>query len=92
MTAPIRPRTRTDLSVVELDHEAVVYDGSTGNLHHLNPSATVVFSLCDGTATIRELAQDIAAAFGRPREEVEPQVRRLLTSFRRQGLLEASHD
>lgn len=82
-----RPKVREDLTVVELDGEAVVYDESSGELHHLNPSATLVFGLLDGTATIRELVADVSDAFGVPVEEVEPQLRDLVRDFRRLGLL-----
>lgn len=87
MTAPIKPRIRDGLAVVELDGEAVIYDEDSGNLHHLNPTATVVFALCDGSATVREMAGEIAEAFGVPAEQVEPQVRTLLRRFRKQELL-----
>jgi PqqD family protein of HPr-rel-A system len=90
MTAPIRPKARADLAVVELDGEAVIYDPVSGDLHHLNPTATVVFSLCDGSASIRELAVEIAEVFGQPTDEIEAQVRRLLRGLRKQGLLEPS--
>jgi PqqD family protein of HPr-rel-A system len=85
--AATRPRVRGDLTVVVLDGEAVVYDEASGELHHLNPSATVVFELLDGTSTIRELATDVADAFGRPPEEIEKQIRTLVRRFRRLGLL-----
>jgi PqqD family protein of HPr-rel-A system len=85
--AATKPRTRPDLTVVELDGEAVIYDEDTGNLHHLNPTATIVFGLCDGTSTMREMSVDIAEAFGVPVEEVEPQVRRLIRQFRKADLL-----
>jgi PqqD family protein of HPr-rel-A system len=83
----VRPRVRGDLTVVVLDGEAVVYDEASGELHHLNASATIVFELLDGTSTIRELATDVADAFGRPPQEIETQVRTLVRQFRRLGLL-----
>jgi PqqD family protein of HPr-rel-A system len=85
-----RPKVRADLTVVELDHEAVVYDEASGDLHHLNPTATVVFGLCDGTSTAKELSADISEAFGVSLEEVEPQVRRLVRELRKAGLLESN--
>jgi PqqD family protein of HPr-rel-A system len=87
MTAPIKPRMRDDLTVVELDGEAVMYDDHSGELHHLNATATLVAELCDGTATIKELSSDISDGFGVPHEQVERQVRTLLRSLRRAGLL-----
>jgi PqqD family protein of HPr-rel-A system len=82
-----RPRVRDDLTVVELDGEAVVYDERSGELHHLNPTATLIFGFLDGTATVRELAADVADAFGVPADEVETQIRTLVRSFRKLGLL-----
>ncbi|MGQ0668351.1 MAG: HPr-rel-A system PqqD family peptide chaperone, partial [Actinomycetota bacterium] len=69
--------------IVDLDQEAVIYDERSGDLHHLNPTATLVFQLLDGSATIRELSADIAEAFGLNPEEVEGQVRALVRRFRR---------
>jgi PqqD family protein of HPr-rel-A system len=82
-----RPRVRSDLTVVELDGEAVIYDEETTDLHHLNPTATIVFGLCDGASTMKEISIDISEAFGAPIEEVEPQVRALIRRFRRVRLL-----
>ncbi len=83
----IKPKVRDDLTVVELDGEAVIYDDETSELHHLNPTATIVFGLCDGASTMREISSDIAQAFKVPVGEVEPQVRSLVRRFRKSGLL-----
>ncbi|MGH2746660.1 MAG: HPr-rel-A system PqqD family peptide chaperone [Actinomycetota bacterium] len=84
----MKPRVRDDLAVVELDGEAVVYDEDGGQLHHLNPTATVIFQMCDGTATVKEFSADIAEAYGLTATEIERQVRALLREFRKSGLLE----
>lgn len=86
----MKPKVREDLAVVELDGEAVVYDEESGDLHHLNPTATIVFSLCDGTSTVKELAGEISRAFEVSADKVEQQVRGLLREFRKVGLLEGS--
>lgn len=85
-----KPRARSDLAIVELDGEAVIYDERSGSLHHLNPTATIVFSLCKGTATIQELSTDIADAFGVSLQMVEPDVRRVLRQFRKADLLDGN--
>ena len=87
VTAPQRPVARDDLTVIELDGEAVVYDERTGNLHHLNQTATLIFSLCDGTGTARELSVDIARASNLRVEQIEPQVRSLLRTLKKEGLV-----
>ena len=88
--AAVKPRVRDDLTVVELDGEAVIYDEQTADLHHLNPTATIVFGLCDGTATMAEIATDISEAFRVPATEVEVQVRGLVRQFRKAKLLSPS--
>jgi len=85
--AVTRPRVREGLTVVELDGEAVIYDEGSGDLHHLNPTATIVLGLCDGASTMREMSLDIAVAFGAPADEVEAQVRALIHQFRKADLL-----
>ena len=88
MTPPQRLRARNGLTVIELDGEGVVYDADSGNLHHLNHTAWLVFSLCDGTGTARELSADIADAFEMDATEVEHQVRSLLRTMKREELVE----
>jgi PqqD family protein of HPr-rel-A system len=82
-----RPRARDDLTVVELDGEAVIYDEINGDLHRLNPTATVVFSLLDGSATLDDLAGDIADAYGMPVEQVTAQVAELVEQLADSHLL-----
>lgn len=86
--AAMKPKVREDLAVVELDHEAIVYDEDGGRLHHLNPTATMIFQMCDGTATVKELSADIADVYGLDVADVERQVRALLREFRSSDLLE----
>ena len=86
--AAMRPRVRADLAVVELDGEAVVYDERSSQLHLLNPTATLVFKLCDGSVTVKELAADMADVFSVPVQDVEREIRALLRGFRKTHLLD----
>lgn len=83
----MRPAVRSDLTIVELDGEAVVYDEASGELHHLNPSATIVLTLCDGTATVDEMAAWIAEASGVDPAEIADQVRTTIDRFSGAGLI-----
>jgi PqqD family protein of HPr-rel-A system len=84
------PKARDELTIVHLDGESVVYVEASGDLHHLNTTATAVLDLCDGTSTIAELATAVAEAFDMPFERIEPDVRSLLRQLRRADLLEPS--
>ena len=82
------PKARADLAVVELDGQAVIFDERTGELHHLNESATAIFTMCDGSRSPDELTTHISTTFGVPRREVAPDVGALLRRLRDVGLLE----
>ena len=86
--AATKPKTRSDLGVVEVGAELIVYDPAAEHVHHLNPSAALVFGLCDGTATMRETSVELAAAMARPETDVERDVRATVREFRRAELLE----
>jgi hypothetical protein len=86
----LKPKVRSDLTVAELEGEAVIYDDETRQVHYLNQTATIVFNLCDGGSSIKELSADIADAFSLRQGEIEPQVRTLIRSFREAGFLEGS--
>jgi PqqD family protein of HPr-rel-A system len=83
----MRPSVRDDLTIIELDGEAVVYDDASGELHHLNPSATIVLSLCDGGTTVDEMVGVIAEAAGLGAGEIDEQVRTTVERFARAGLI-----
>ena len=84
MTAP---QIRDDLTIVELDGEAVVYDERSGGIHHLNPGATLVLSMLDGSTLIDDLVREIAEAVDEPREKLERQIAAIVQRFAEAGLL-----
>ncbi|SRR6266705_1052011 len=90
MAIASKPKVREDLDVVELDDELVLYDPVRDDVHYLNPAAAIVFQLCDGSATVREVAGEIAQPLGIPEKRIERQVRTLLKELRKVGLLEGS--
>lgn len=83
-----RPKVRAALSVVELDGEAVLYDPDSMDVHRLNQTATLILGLLDGTATVDELATDVAEVFDRPLGEVREQLRNLVAELDENRILE----
>jgi hypothetical protein len=90
--AEFKPKTRSDLTLVEIDGEALVYDPRTEGIHHLNPMASIVYQLTDGKATVSETACGIAEAFGARVEDVERDVKSAVREFRNLQLLEGKDD
>lgn len=61
------PAARSDGLVVEhLAGETLIYDLERDEAHHLNPTATVVFELCDGRSTVKALAARVGERVGHP--------------------------
>ena len=82
-----KPKVRDGAVVLEIDDGAIVLDPVWGRVTHLNAEATLVFGLCDGTASMRQTATEIANGFNLDVVEVERQVRALVRDFERGGLL-----
>jgi len=59
---------------VEIEGEAVAWNAEDGALHRLDPIATLVFQLCDGTATLGRTVADLADAFAQPAHQLEGDV------------------
>jgi hypothetical protein len=53
LSNPIR---RNDLEIDEADDGLIVFDPRAEMVHHLNPSAAIIFDLCDGTRDLDAIA------------------------------------
>ena len=84
----LKPKARADLTFVPIEDEAILYDPEAVRLHHLNPSAALIFQLCDGSGTVKELARDIAEELELPHDEILNQVRSVVNHFRHSGILD----
>jgi hypothetical protein len=59
-------RQREGLFVERAGREVLVYDESANTAHALNPTAAVVFELCDGATSIDEMTRTVAERCGLP--------------------------
>jgi PqqD family protein of HPr-rel-A system len=83
----LKPKARTDLTFVQIEDEAILYDPESVRLHHLNHSAALIFQLCDGSGTVEELARDIADELGLPEDDILKQVQQVVGHFEHSGIL-----
>lgn len=75
------------LSSVELDGETVIYDESNGSVHLLDPIATIVWSVLDGTSTLEDICADLVETFGADPQQVRGDVVTLAQHLGHSGLL-----
>ncbi|HWD53975.1 MAG TPA: PqqD family protein [Acidimicrobiales bacterium] len=81
-----RPVARPGLEINEVADGLVIYDGESERVHYLNVTAGVVFSLCTGTSTAEEIADEVGTIFalGRP---AEPDTSECIEQLRAEGLI-----
>lgn len=81
---------RPTIYTVPLDNEAVLLDEENDRLHHLNPSATLVWQCFDGIATLGEIADDVSEVLGEDRDAVLDQTIAVTAQLADEGLLEVA--
>jgi PqqD family protein of HPr-rel-A system len=82
------PRKRAQVMELDMGDGVVLYDHEASLVHHLNGSASLVWQLCRGEASVSELAAEIAQELGLDPEEVGAQVRGLVAELDVLGLVE----
>ena len=59
----------------------ILFDDASSLVHHLNPSATLIWQLCDGTGSVADLARDIAAEYELDEPTIRGQVADVIAEF-----------
>jgi len=68
-----RPQKSEGLEVDEVEDGFVIYQPERDRVHYLNPTASLILELCDGTLTAAQIAELVAETFdlaAPPDEEV----------------------
>jgi len=82
------PRRSAATCTEELDGECVILDEAAALMHHLNATATVVWTCFDGSGTLAEIAADLARGFGTEVDRTQAQVLDLARDLGAVGLLD----
>jgi PqqD family protein of HPr-rel-A system len=83
-----RPAKAAEVLELDMGDGLILYNHDSSLVHHLNPSAALVWHLCDGQATVGDLAKEIAEEYGLPGSEVETQVASVIAEFDALDLVE----
>jgi len=71
-----------------VDEEILLFDPASQQAHFLNPTAEVVWELCDGAHGEEAIAEEVASRYAVDRGRALEDVRILLGQLREKGLLE----
>lgn len=90
MTVPLDYAPRKSADVLELDmgDGLILYNHDSNLVHHLNQSATLVWHLCDGEATVGQLGHEIAEEYRLKVDNVQMEIAALIAELDALGLVE----
>ena len=87
---PARPRRRKDVTVHELDGEALVFDATTGDTHRLNDTALFIWRLWDGGRDAPQVTERLMEVYDVSPEAAREHVDRMLLEFQERRLVVAT--
>lgn len=90
MTVPAEYRPAKVADVLELDmgDGLILFNHDSSLVHHLNPSAALIWQLCNGEASVAQLANEIAEEYGLRTDQVFEQVASVIAEFEALDLVE----
>lgn len=83
-----KPQRRVDVTVHELDDEALIYDATTADTHRLNTTALFIWQQCDGQQDVQQIAQRLADTYDVPLESAREHVEKVLHELQNKRLIE----
>ena len=85
-----KPSRRDDLTLEELDGEAILYDPRYGALHRFNAATLFVWDLCDGSRTLADIAHRMTQLCDVEPDEALDSVERVIAELRTLELLQGA--
>jgi hypothetical protein len=82
------PRPRDSVHAVEIEGELVLYDTELNRAVHLDPRATLVWQVLDGSVTVDELVEDLSSVFGTDAPTIRSDLDAMLARLHGLGFLE----
>ncbi len=84
-----KPLHKSNLLLKDLGGEFLIYSAEHKEIHVINPTAQLIWELCDGTHTVDEIVQELRAHFSIPVEsDVTTDIQDTLDTFKSKDLLE----
>ena len=83
-----RPRKAADVLELDMGDGIILYNHDSNLVHHLNPSAAILWALCDGDASVEQLALEVAEEYALDHEQVEREIAELIAELDALGLVE----
>ena len=84
-----KPNRNTNLIMKNLGDETILYDPAQKAVHVLNPTAQIVWELCDGEHNIDDMEQALRSKFSVPADhDVKADILQTLETFAAKHMIE----
>jgi len=83
----LKPVARDDVQYNILDDGAVIYDTASERVYVLNSTAAYIWSLCDGSITVKQIESELEQLAGTTSWNIPNRVQEALDYLENQGLL-----
>lgn len=84
-----KPVCKKGITGKDIGGEILLYDLDGDAIHTLNPTAQVIWELCDGEHSVEDMRRSIKASFRvDDNHDVSEDIRRTLEHFQAKGLLQ----
>ncbi len=84
----IIPRRKPDYRLEQVENELLLYHPGQTTIIYCNPSASLVWQLCDGRRSVGEMVALLRAAYPEAGESLTADVTAILAEFRQHGAIE----
>ena len=75
------PERAPDIIEYGVEEEVVLYDPRSDTAHVLNPTAAVVWWLCDGDHKVKDIARELGDLYDKEPDSVRPDVDEIIEGF-----------
>jgi len=90
LTGP--PKRRRDLTVYELDDEALIFDPQSSDTHRLNATALFIWRMCDGNNPPQRIAEALTENYEVGWDSAREHSERILQELHTHGLVTVEND
>jgi hypothetical protein len=82
------PRRRPDYRLEAIDGELLLYHPNEGKILYCNSTASLIWQLCDGQRSVKEIVTLLSAAFPEAGASIQAEVGAALQQFCQYGAIE----
>ena len=87
-----KPLQKSNLIIKDLGDEFLIYSAEHKELHVINPTARLIWDMCDGNHTINDIKTEIQTRFAIPPDrDIISDIHSTLDTFCKKGLIEIDH-